>query len=492
MSGLGWSAASQALGQSLQFVITAILSRLLSPREFGLLGMIVVFTGFAANFSDLSLGASIIQKKDVSERHLDSVFWLNLVTGGLFTLVFVLAAPFVARFYGEPSLRLLTMGVAANFVLSSINIVQSALLQKSLNFRARFWANIIGTVVSGSVALTLVIYGAGIWSLVAQTLIATVIGGTVMWRFSSWRPRLSFDLSAIRELMHFSTHLIGFNLINYWSRNFDKLVIGRVIGSSALGVYSLAGRLMQMPLTNVTDITQSVMFPALSTMQGDKESLGRVYLRGTRMIALLTFPMMIGLSVLAEPVILTVYGSKWREAVGIVQILCFAGMSQSVYNTASWIFLSSGRTDTYFRLGVYATIVRVIGIWIGIRWGIWGAAWAYFLGGFFVWYPTWVAAGRLMNLRFIDLISNLTGPFFCAAIMGLLILFSDHWLLKHQPVLVRLAVQMSGGFLIYLFLCRFLQLKAWRNLGEVLLEPNNSKNRFIRWLIGEPKLRQSG
>lgn len=485
LSGLGWSAASQVLGQMLQFVITAILSRLLSPREYGLLGMVVVFTGFATNFSDLSLGASIVQRREVSERHLNSVFWLNVLVGGLLGLVFVLAAPLVARFYGEPSLRLLTMVVALNFVLNSVNIVQSALLQKSLNFRAKFWVNITAVIISGSVALTMVFTGAGVWSLVAQLLVTTVVGTVVMWRLSTWRPSLVFDFAAVRELMHFSNHLVGFSLINYWSRNIDKLVIGRVIGSAALGVYSLASRLMQMPLTNVTDITQNVMFPALSAMQENVDSTRRVYLRGNRLIALLTFPMMIGLCALAEPTVLAVYGSKWRQAIPIVQILCFAGMSQSVYNTASWIFLSSGKTATFFWLGLYSTVVRIVGIAIGIRWGITGAAWAYFLGGFLIWYPTWAAAGRLIHLRFAELLRNLTGPFCCAVIMGLVLMVSDKWLLHDQTIWVRLAAEAPAGILLYLFLIRQFRLQAWRDLGSIVLEMGGQRRGFIRWLMSD-------
>jgi O-antigen/teichoic acid export membrane protein len=483
LSGLGWSAASQILGQVLQFVTTAILSRILSPREYGLLGMVVVFTGFAATFSDLSLGASIIQKRDVSERHLNSVFWLNVLIGGLLTLVFVLAAPLIARFYGEPSLRLLTMVVAINFVLNSVNIVQSALLEKALNFRAKFWINIVAITISAAVALTMVFTGAGIWSLVAQSLVTTVVITGVMWCLSPWRPNLSFDLSAIRELMRFSNHLVGFSIINYWSRNFDKLVIGRVLGSAALGVYGLASRLMQLPLTNVTNVTHSVMFPALSAMQSNVESTRRVYLRANRMIALLTFPMMIGLSALAEPTILAVYGNKWRDAVGIVQILCFAGMSQSVYNTASWIFFSSGKTDTFFRLGVYATFVRVVGIAVGIHWGITGAAWAYFLGGFLIWYPTWAAAGRLIHLRFPELLKNVTGPFYCAAIVGIVIWFSDNWLLNAQPIWIRLASQAFAAILIYTVLIRQFRLQAWHDVGAVLLEMGGQRSGLLRWLV---------
>ena len=484
LSGLSWSAASQMLGQGFQFAITAILAHLLSPREYGLLGMVLVFTGFAANFADLSLGASIIQKRDASERHLNSVFWLNVLVGGLLTLVFGLMAPLVAEFYGEPSLRLLTAAVAISFVLNSLNGVQSALLEKALNFRAKFWINMASTAISGSVALTMAFTGGGVWSLVVQSLVATVVGTSMMWRLSSWRPGLSFDLSAIKELMRFSKHLIGFNIINYWSRNFDKLVIGRVLGSTMLGIYGLSSRLMQLPLTNVTGITHTVMFPALSAMQADVESMKRVYLQANRMIALLTFPMMIGLCVLANPAILVVYGNKWSDATGIVQILCFAGLSQSVYNTASWIFLSCGKTDTLFRLGAYATLVRVVGVLIGIHWGIAGAAWAYFLGGFLIWYPTWTAAGRLIHLRFAELLKNLSGPISCAATMGVAIWFSDTWLLGEQPIGIRLISQVPAAVLIYMFLIRRFQLQAWRDVAAVILEMGGRRSRIVRLFVG--------
>jgi PST family polysaccharide transporter len=477
--GLSWSAASQMVGQLWQIVITAILARLLSPTEYGLLGMVMVFTGFAAYFSDLSLGASIIQKRDVSKRHLDSVFWLNVVVGVVLTLLFGLAAPFVAKFYHEPSLRLLTSAVAVIFILKSLNVVQSALLDKSLDFRTRFWINMASFFISGALALTLAFKGAGVWSLVGQSLSAAAVQAAMMWRLSSWRPGLSFDLAAVKELMRFSNHLLGFNMVIYWSGNFDKLVIGRVLRSADLGLYSLASRLVLLPLASITGIAHKVMFPALLTMQDDRKAMKRVYLRANRMIALLTFPMMVGLSVLAEPAILTVYGNKWLGAVGIFQIMCFTGMLQSVYNTSAWIFLSLGKTQTLFRLGIYTTLVHVVGILIGIRWELEGAAWAYFFAGFLVGYPTWFAAGRLIDLRMAEILKNLIGPACCAASMGV---FSDNWILAERPIWIRLVAQVPAGMLIYLFLIRRFRLQAWNDAAVVILEMGGRRSRFIRWL----------
>jgi PST family polysaccharide transporter len=265
----------------------------------------------------------------------------------------------------------------------------------------------------------------------------------------------------------------------------DKLAIGRWIGSGALGIYSLADKLMRLPMANVTDVTTSVMFPALSSIQDDVESVRRVYLRATRMIAFITFPAMIALSVLAEPAILVVYGAKWRESIPILQLLCFAGLAQSATNTAGWVFMSQGRTDVLFRLGIYTTVVRATGVVIGTHWGLMGVAWAYVLGGYiFVWFPIWSSAGRIVNLSFTALLRNVAGPYGCAALMGALLWLSDHWLFGSWVVELRLAIQIVLGGLLYVFFARWFRLQAWLEVGEIVLQFAGHRSRFLRWLIG--------
>ena len=194
---------------------------------------------------------------------------------------------------------------------------------------------------------------------------------------------------------------------------------------------------MRLPLANVTAIAGAVMFPALSELQNNIKSVKRAYLRANRMIALLTFPMMMGLSALAESAILVIYGDKWRGAIGVVQVLCFAGLAQSVYNTASWIFLSRGRPDILFRLGILSMLVRIVGVFIGLQWGLLGVAWAYMLGGYlFLLYPTWSSAERLIGVRFTELLKNVAGPFYCSACMAAVIYMSDQWLFVSTAPLV--------------------------------------------------------
>jgi O-antigen/teichoic acid export membrane protein len=485
-SAFGWNGAAQFSAQTLQFVTSLALARLLGPKEFGLMAMVMVFAGFASIFSDMGLGAALIQRRDLSERHINSVFWINVGAGVLLTILFASAAPLVARFYQQPQLRLLTALVSLTFVPGALSVAQSALIDKSLNFRARFWIEASSALVSGVVAICMALTGAGVWSLVGQSLASAVTRLTVSWRLSTWRPNWSFDPRAFKELFRFSRNLLANGVITYWGRNADRLVLGRFVGSVDLGVYSFAFRAINIPLDLTTSVTNAVMFPAFSIIQDDRAMVSRVYLRSIRMIALVTFPIMIGLAVLAEPVVLLLYGDRWRASIGIVQILALSGMAQSVYNTAVWVFLSQGRTDLLVRLGIYASLVRAVGAAAGIPWGVTGVAWSYVVGSYgFLWYPTWRSAGSLVNLRFNRMLQNLAGPFFCAAGMGVIIWIFDRWVVGHFAPWLRVAAGLPLGILIYGSLVRRLKLQAWYDLRAALIDVGGERFPLLGRVLGE-------
>lgn len=486
VSGLGWSGATQILGLALQFATSVLLARLLGPVEFGLVGAIVVFTGFATALVDLGLGASLIQKQAGTERHLYSAFWLNVAAGAVLAVLVVASGPILASFFGDPRIAPLAMCMSATLVLGALNVVPNALLEKSLAFRSRFWIEAIAIGSSGSLAVALASAGAGAWSLVAQAVGLAAAKAIATWRLSRWRPRWVFDRAAILELLSFGRPLMAFNAIIYWSSNFDKVVVGRLIGTGDLGTYNLADRLMRIPLTGITGVTQAVMFPALSTLRDDTERVRRIYLRANRMIALVSFPAMLGLSVLADPVILFVFGSAWEPAAGILGVLCFAGLAQSVYNTASWIFLSQARPDILFRLGVYTTAIRIAGALVGMRWGVLGIATAYVLGGYAcILYPTWRAAGGLIGVGVAALIRNVMPPLLCSVVMATAIWAGDRYLLGGLRHGVRLAIFVPSGIVFYVFLARSLRLQAWNDLRTAVFETRAGGIGLVRRILGD-------
>ncbi|MDD5304531.1 MAG: lipopolysaccharide biosynthesis protein, partial [Elusimicrobia bacterium] len=345
LTGLKWNGAGHVARQTLQFAISVVVARALSPEEFGLMGMIVVFSGLAGLFVGLGLGTALVQRQNLEERHLSTIFWVNVACGAALTAGFAWASPAIARFYGEPILRALTLAVGFNFLIGSLSIVQRNMLVRTMDFRALFIIETTAVSCAGIAAVGGALAGWGVWSLVAQSLVLTTVSAIMLWRMSPWRPAWRIDGAALRELWGFSANLMAYNMLNFSDRNLDNLLIGKFIGPTALGVYARAYSLMLLPIDQVCDVLTRVMFPVLSLLQKDIASVKRVYLRATRAIALISFPLMLGLLVVAEPLIETVYGEKWLGAVPLIRILCLTGLSQSLGTTVGWIFNSQGRTD---------------------------------------------------------------------------------------------------------------------------------------------------
>jgi O-antigen/teichoic acid export membrane protein/glycosyltransferase involved in cell wall biosynthesis len=483
LSGLKWSGAAQVARQALQFAVSVLLARMLSPEQFGLMGMIMVFTGLATIFSEMGLGAALVQKKDLEDRHLSSIFWVNAATGVVLTALFAACASGIAAFYGQPALRALTLAVSLNFFLGSLAIVQRGIIMRAMDFRKLFVIETAAILFSGAAALAAALGGLGVWSLVAQSLVYTATMTAVSWLLSPWRPAWKVDKGALRELFGYSANLLGFNVLNFSNRNLDNLLVGRFIGAYPLGVYTRAYTLMLLPISQVTSILTRVMFPAMSAIQGDAAQVKRVYLRATRAIALVTFPLMIGLLVTAGPLIPFVYGEKWRGVIPLVKIFCFIGMIDSITTTTGWIFNSQGRTDLQLRWGIADFVVTTASFFIGLPWGIEGIAAAYVVCGYVMLYPCWLIAGRLIGLRFGEMVRNLSRTFFCAAAMGLAVAALGRVLPPGWPGLPRLAALILGGAALYVSLIHFFEVEAYKEVRALLAEKSGSK-RAVHFKLG--------
>lgn len=470
LAGLMWSGMAQLVRLLLGFGISVILARLLTPTEFGLVGMILVFTGFAELFSNLGLGAALIQIKSIADRHLNVVFWTSLAAGIVLTLLLILFAPLLAAFYETPALTSLSIALAFNFILSSLGVVQLSLLSRALNFRSIALAEVSAVGIGGILGIGLALNGSGVWSLVAKTLMTTCLTTLLLWRLSPWRPSFHFDRSALRELWGFSANLVGFQITNYWARNLDDLLIGRLIGSAALGIYSRAYALMLLPLSQITRMLSRVMFPSLAEIQDHLEQVRGVYLAATRTIALLTFPLMVGLWVLADVFVLALLGEKWVEVTPILRILCISGLGQSVGSTTGWIYKSQGRTDIQLKWGLFSSLVRCVAFLIGIQWGIVGVAYAYVLSGYVIlWYPAWAIPGRLIGLTFWQMLKNVSGPFGCAIVMGMVLWGGRLILPATWPQWITLLFFIIIGIVIYATVIHFIRIRAYVE-GKMILQ----------------------
>jgi PST family polysaccharide transporter len=458
---VSWSAVSQIAGQGFGFAISIVLARLLGPKVYGLIGMVTVFTGFAALFGGLGLGAAIIQRKELEPRHLDAAFWANAVVGTMMAVFMAGAAPLVAWFYKEPRLMALTAVVGLRFVLDALNVVQISVLSREMRFRALAGIELASSGLSGLLGLGMALYGAGVWSLVLQCLGGSALRLLLAWRLADWRPRWSFEFRACKELFGFSASVLGFDLVNYWARNLDQLLIGRFAGANALGIYSRAYTLMLLPLNQVSRVVGSVMFPALSCIQDDKPRVKRAYLKAIGLIAFLTFPTMVGLFAVADHFVLALLGAKWSETIPILKLFCWVGLIQSILASVGWIYTSQGRTGLYLTMGVIGSGACAIAFLVGIHWGIMGVAWAYSITTALFVYPFFAVPGRLIGLSLVEAMRSLGATFLCSLAMGSIVLGAGVLLPAETAHWRFLAVQIPLGIVSYFTLVAGFNLNAW-------------------------------
>lgn len=469
---VAWVSGAKVVAQIVGIGVSMVIARLLSPSDFGLMTMIAAFTGFVALFGELGLGAALVQRGDIGEEQVSTVFWINILTGVALGGLVAGASPFIARFYNEPQLYPLTLAISVNFLIAPLNMVHNAMLTREMRFSSLVLVE-TSAMLAGSVAVvTFALLGFGVWSLVFQGMCSTVVATCILWSISKWRPRRALKWGAVQDLIRFSAPLLGFSSINYWARKADDMLIGKRMGAAAVGMYDRAYGTMMMPLNEVSGALGRVMFPALSRMKDDKARVKAYYLRTVSIIAVITFPMMLFLFVLADPIVYVLYGPKWAPSVGVLKILSFVAMFQSIGTTVGWIYQSQGRTDVMFRWGAVASVLiiasLVLGVWIGTLEAV-AVCYAIMTMGILS-YPQFAIPGRLIGMKVREVVGAVAGVLACAAVAAAILWGLDRYALARLPAGARLLTLLPVATLSYLGLLHALKIDAYIAVREYVAE----------------------
>ncbi len=430
--GTAWSSLTTLGRQLLSIASVATVARLLGPRAYGVMAMANILMVFILNFRDLGTGSAIIQRPSVSKAFLSSLFWVNCCFG-LVVAGFVCAmSPVLAAFFKTPELIPILCVLGMSFWLTSCGITHSSFLLREMRFRSLAAADLSAAFAAYVVALVFAYKGFGVWSLVfanVATSLTSVIG---YWIGAKWRPTWEFAVSEVKSITRYSLNLSGFGIVNYFSRNADNIVVGKVLGQAALGDYQMAYNLMLTPIQNISSVVAQATFPAFARIQDDDERFRAAYTRSCMLIGLMSFPVLAGLGVVADPMIRTILGTKWLGAIRIFQILAPVGLAQSIYTTIGQIFMAKGRTDWLFRWGIIQTTILVASFLVGIHWGVLGVATAYCFSFLCItMVPAFMIAFRLIGLRLSEFAFALLPQLVITACMTLLC-----WLwLRFLPVL---------------------------------------------------------
>ena len=478
IAGVGWSTLANVGRQVLSFASVALLARLLDASAYGLMGMATLVTGILVNFRDLGTAAAIVQRPTVTPRLLSSLFWVNMIMGALLFLLVLAAAEPTARLFENPQVAPILRTLAISFWLASATAVHSALLTRQMRFDLLALADIGSALAGYAVSIPCALNGFGVWSLVYANITNAAVLAVLTFAFSRWRPSLVFDMREVRSIAGFSLNFSAFGIINYFGRNADNLIVGKFLGPAQLGFYQMAYNLMLYPIQNISSIIAQVLFPSFAKIQHDNPRFRSAYLRSCLLLALVTFPIMVGLGILAEPFILVMLGPRWAPAIPVFRVLAAVGVLQSVQTTVGQIYVAKGRTDWMFYVGAANTALGITAFLVGIQYGILGVAVAYaavyFSAQIFI---SLLPAFRLIELPLRDfaraLLPQLAFTLVMAAgcLLGMRLLDA---LALHSPVL-RLAFTIPLGASIYIFLFLRLRPPVMEHLENIVRQDPGSR-----------------
>jgi O-antigen/teichoic acid export membrane protein len=468
-SGALWNGVGRVVQQIIQFGLSVLLARLLSPGDYGLMAMVMVFTSFAGMLADAGFNTALVQRKDINPVHGHTVFWITLLIGVLLLAGTFALAPFIADFYQTPALTNIFRVISINFVIGTFGNVPSAILQREMRFREIAKIETIALLLSGALAIGMALRGAGVWSLVAQPLLAAIVTALLRCRACRWFPKMVFCPKALKEIWGFSGHMFGFLFINYWSRNADNLIIGKFFGSVAVGLYSRAYGLMLLPITQINGVINQIMLPALCGIQDDKPRVARIYLRMVGLISLLSCPMMLGLFVVADSFVLTVYGEKWRGMVPVLQVLSLVGLIQSLVSSCGLLLQSQGRSDLLFYWWSLFNML-FIGSFVagGLLGSVYSVAVCYAVANILYSAPALVISGRAVDLPARKIVHAIAGPFFAALGMASAVYAVKCLLPASWPPGLILVLLMMVGIVSYAIAVLSWNLTAWQDMRKTI------------------------
>ncbi|MGE3843530.1 MAG: lipopolysaccharide biosynthesis protein [Vicinamibacterales bacterium] len=379
--GAAITLATQFIKLGITLLSTTILARLLTPRDYGVVGMAATLTTFVAIFKELGLSSATIQRQKLGVGEVSTLLWVNATLGLCLTGLTIALAPLVARFFADDRLTSVTASLALTFLLQGFTIQNDALLRRQMRFTALAITELASLMAGFGVAALLAWRGAGYWALVLSNVAMALVSLGGVWIACPWRPQRPRLSDEVREMLKFGGHLTGFSTINYFARNADNVLIGRVWGADQLGLYSRAYQLLMLPINQLTAPLSTVVLPLLSRLTDQPQLYRSTFLRLVEKLALVTMPGMMCLMLTADWLIHLLMGPRWVDAGPVFAWLGLAGLFQPVASATGWLFISQGRTRDMFHWGILGGSLTVVSIAIGVPWGALGVARSYAVGG---------------------------------------------------------------------------------------------------------------
>ncbi len=397
ISGVVWSFSHQFSVQVITLIIQLFLARLLAPADFGLIAMIQIFIAIGKTLMDSGMTSSLIRNQENSQKDYSTVFFMNVVMSILIYITICLCAPLISSFYEEPILIPLIRIFTVTFILQSLASIQVTKLTKELNFKMQLYIQLPSTIIGGIVGLLMGYNGYGVWSIVWMNIVAKSFFLIQIWYKSNWKPDLVFDYTCFKKHFNFGYKLTLSGLITNIYLNVYRIIIGKMFSTTQLGFYNQADNLRMFPVSNITATLQKVTYPMFSIVQNEDERLKNIFLKITALVFYVVCPTMVILTLIAEPLFITLLTSKWLESVPYFQILALSSVVYplSIYNLN--IILVKGRTDLHLKMEVLKKVLSLLFLFLIIPFGIWGVILAQAISMFIHFFVNAFYCGKLIN-----------------------------------------------------------------------------------------------
>ena len=470
-----WSALDIVLRQGVQFVVSIVLARLLSPADFGLMALLTFFTSLSVTFVQGGLSMALVQRQDTTREEETAVFWINLAASTVFGVLLVLIAPFLAKFYGEPMLRPLLFVAAAQVVLSALGAVQTALLTRTLRFDQLTKTGMVSSLISGGLGVASALAGWGVWALAIQVVAMAGISSVSLWWVSDWRPAMRFRISAVRHLFSFGVFVSLSSVLEVLFANGFALVIGKLYGVRDLGILNRAHGVQALPTGVISSIISRTALPLFAARASDPGALQRGFKMSLSLAMLLSLPMMAGLALLPDLIILILFGEKWMPSAPLLSIIALAGMLMPLHVLNLQVLLAQGNSRLFFKLDIYKKIVGVLCLGFGSFYGIYGIAYASLLFSPIAFIINAAPAERSIGWGALKQLWGVRGIIFATVVMSCTVLAAKGRM-DSLPI-VELTALSALGVVTYLgvgFLFRMPSFLEAHSMASLLLKRSSS------------------
>ena len=376
MGGI-YSIVAQVCLLLLQILSTSLLARFLKPDDFGLVALSVTFTGFIAIFKDLGLSMATVQKNILNHNQVSNLFWLNIGFCALLSLLIACLSPFVSLFYEDDRLLLITIVSGLSLIVAGFTVQHQALLRRNLHFKTLAIVNVVSALLGNSVCVVWAYFSHSYWALVLMPILSASIYAVAMWIFCSWRPSLFKRGVGTMSLLNYGKDMLHYGIVNYFARNADNFIVGKIGSPADLGYYSRSYSLMLVPVGQLISPLTGVVVSALSRLQDNAVQFCRYYLQIVKLISVLSFALVSLMFILSSEIIDIFLGGQWEAAKKIFSILCFAAFWQPLMSSSGWVYSALGNTKRFVKWGYINSISLIVVFLIGAIWGVEGVAYAY-------------------------------------------------------------------------------------------------------------------